>query len=310
MAAKTSGFSSLLAPGLRKVYFDEYKRRPSEYTTLFNILTSERAYEDDYELSMLGGAFPAKPEGTSIEFVDPLTGNTKRYTHTTFGLGFRITEEMYDDDLYGPMKKMSQGLAKCASNEVEYQAAGVVDNANVTTYYTGFDALALASTAHKLLSGQAAPPNLRGGMAATYANRPSTYGALGITTLQASVLRMEKTPDPDGVLCLIKPKILFISTDLRFVAKEILRSEFKPYTANNEINPMADEGLTFFVWHFLASTTMWGLIGDTNPLNFFWRRKDKFDNSDDFDSGDAKFKATHRHSQGFSDWRGFDLGNT
>ena len=99
MAAKTSGFSALLAPGLRKVYFDEYKRRPSEYTTMFNILTSERAYEDDYELSMLGGAFPAKPEGTSIEFVDPLTGNTNRYTHTTFGLGFRITEEMFEDDL-------------------------------------------------------------------------------------------------------------------------------------------------------------------------------------------------------------------
>jgi hypothetical protein len=310
MTTRTAGFSNLLAPGLRKIYFDEYKRRPSEFTSIFNLLTSERAYEDDYEMSMLGGAMPKKPEGISIEFVDPLTGTTKRYTHSTFGLGFRVTEEMYEDDLYGPMKRMSQGLAKCASNEVEYQAVGVVDNANVTTYYTPFDGLALASTVHLLLSTQAAPPNLRGGMAATYANRPATYGALGITTLQAAILRMEMTPDQDGVLCMIKPKMLFIPANLRFVAKEILKSEYKPYTANNEINPMVDEGLTFFVWHFLASTTMWGLIGDSNPLNFFWRRKAKFDNSDDFDSGDAKFKATQRHSQGISDWRGFDLGNT
>jgi phage major head subunit gpT-like protein len=299
MTTRTGNFSYLLAPGLRKVFFDQYKALPSEYDHIFNINTSTRNYEDDLEITMLGGTFPSKDEGVSITYVDPKQGNTKRYTHKSFGMGFRVTHEMWSDDLYGPMKKMSQGLAKAAKNTVEVQAIGVVDDASSGSTYTGFDGYPLAYTAHTIL--------YTGG---TYANRPTTYGVLGLTTLQAAIIRMEKTPDQDGVLCLIKPKLLIVPPDLRFVAKEILKSEYKPYVANNEINPLADEGLSYFVSHYMSSTTMWCLIGDTHDLNFFWREKTVFENSDDFDTGDAKFKAYHRHSQGFGDWRGFDLGNT
>jgi hypothetical protein len=299
MVTRTNQFANLLAPGLRKVFFDYLKPMPTEYDRLFNVQNTERHYEDDYEMSMLGGSFPAKPEGISIQYVDPLTGTTKRHTPTPFGLGFRITHEMWKDDLYGPMRRMSQGLAKASHNTVELQAIGVIDDASAGATYTGFDALPLASTVHVILY-----------TAGTFANRPTTYGVLGITTLQAALLRFEGTLDQDGVLCVIKPKLLFIPPALRFVAKEILGSEFKPYTANNEINPVKDEGLSYFVSHYMASVTMWGLIGDTNPLLFFWRERDIFDASDDFDTGDAKFKDYHRHIQGFSDWRGFDLGNT
>lgn len=312
MTTRTSGFSNLLAPGLRKIYFDRHKQYPTEYDKYMRVDTMDSAYVDDYELSMLGGAFPAKTEGASIQYVDPLTGSTKRYTASPFGLGFRITHEMYKDDLYGPMKRMSAGLAKCSRNEVEYQAAGVIDDASTGSTYTCFDSNPLAYTAHKLLSGQAAPPNLRAGMAATYANRPTTYGTFGISTLQAALLRFEKTPDQDGVLCMLKPKIVFGPPDLKWVFKEVLQSEYKPYTANNEKNPIKDEGLEYLILHFIASTTVWGIIaaGDDNPLQFLWREKDIFDNDDDFDTGDAKFKAYHRHIQGVSDWRGFDLGST
>jgi hypothetical protein len=149
-------------------------------------------------------------------------------------------------------------------------------------------------------------------MAATYSNRPPSYGSLGITTLQTALIRFAKTPDQDGVLCLIKPSILWFPEDLRFVVKELLGSEYKPWTANNEINPVKDEGLKPLCLHFLASTSMWGLIaaGDDNPIEFIWREKDIFENSDDFDTGDAKFKAYHRHTQGVAEWRGFDLGST
>lgn len=312
MTTRTANFSNLLAPGLRKIYFDKYKAYPSEYNKFMKVETMDRQYVTDYEMSMLGGAFPSKPEGQAIQYVDPLTGSTKVHTAAPFGLGFRITHEMYKDDLYGPMRKMSAGLAKCSHNEVEYQAAGVIDDASAGATYTCFDGYALAYTAHLLLSGQASPPNLRAGMAATYANRPATYGALGITTLQAAILRFQKTPDQDGVLCLIKPKLLFHSLDLRFIVQEILGSEYKPFTSNNERNVLKDEGLQPLTLNFLASTTMWGLIasGDENPLQFLWREKDIFDNDDDFDTGDAKFKAYHRHAQGVSEWRGFDLGNT
>lgn len=301
MTTQSSQFANLLAPGLRKVFFDFLKPLPSEYDKLFKVSTMDKLYHDDYELTMLGGSFPAKLQGESIQYVDPLTGTTKRHTASPFGLGFRVTHEMWKDDLYGPMRKMSKGLAKASKNTVELQAAAVIDDASAGATYTGFDAHPLAHTAHHILY-----------TSGTYANRPTTYGVLGITTLQAAILRFEKTPDQDGVLCLLKPKVLFISPDLRFIAKEILGSEYKPYTANNEINPVKDEGLTFFVSHYISSTTMWGLIsaGDENPLEFWWREKDQFDSSDDFDTGDAKFKAYHRHTQGFSDWRGFDLGNT
>lgn len=275
MTTRTGNFSALLAPGLRKVFFDTYKALPTEYDKIFNVHTSNRNYEDDYEMTMLGGTFPRKAEGVSITYVDPKSGNTKRYTHTSFGMGFRVTREMYDDDLYGPMKRMSQGLAKAARNTVELEAISVLDDSLSGSYYTGFDGYALAYTSHPIL--------FTGG---TYSNRPSTLGSLSLTTLQAAILSMERTPDQDGVVCLIRPKLLIVPPDLRFIAKEILKSEYKPYVANNEINPLADEGLSFFVSHYLSSTTMWILLGDQHDLNFFWRTKTEFASDDDFDTGD------------------------
>ena len=94
MTIRTGNFSNLLAPGLRRIWMDNFKARPTEYDKIFNVDKIDRAYVDDYEMSMLGGSFPAKAEGESIEYVDPKGGNTKRYTPGTFGMGFRVTEEM------------------------------------------------------------------------------------------------------------------------------------------------------------------------------------------------------------------------
>jgi hypothetical protein len=273
-----------------------YKGFPTEYTTLFNILTSTKHYEDDYEMTMLGGAFPKKPEGESIQYVDPVTGTTKRYTHDTFGMGFRVTEEMYEDDLYNVIRKMPRGLAKAQKNTIELQAIGVLDDAfGAVGTYTAFDGHPLCYATHHVL--------FTGG---TYANTPSTQADLSITTLQASVLRLEKTPDQDGVLAGCKANLLVIAPDSKFIAREILKSEYKPYTSGNEINALLDEELKYFVSHYLSDTDAWFLRAKEHDLNFFWRRKPRFDNSDDFDSGDAKYKGTHRSIQGFGEWRGWD----
>ena len=293
MTTRTGNFSALLAPGLRKIWFDDFKQYPTEYTQLFNINTSTRNYEDDLEITMLGGSFPQKPEGESIQYVDPKQGNTKRYTHASFGMGFRVTQEMYEDDLYGPMKKMSKGLAKAQANTIELQAAGVLDDAFSGATYTGFDSLSLCDTAHTIL--------FTGG---TYANKPSTDVDLSITSLQAAITNIEKTPDSDGVICMLKAKLLIISPDQKFIARELLKSEYKPYTSGNEINALLDEELKYFVGHFHSDTDAWWVQCNIHDLNFFWRRKPVFDNSDDFDTGDAKFKGTHRSIQGFGNWRG------
>jgi len=298
---RTSNLSALLYPGLNKVFFNEYKGilDDTQYDKIFNVSNSEQNYEVTYEMSMLGGSIPEVGEGEAITYVDPVGGNTKTFKHKKWGRGFSITEEMYEDDLYKTIGvNATKALAKASAKTVEVVAASVLNNATSTTYYTGFDGYALASTAHPVL--------FTGG---TYANRPSTLGALGITTLQASVLRIEKCPDQDGVIAGLRAKLLVIPSDLRFIAHEILKSEYKPFTSNNEVNALASEGLSYFVCHYLSSTTFWCVLADQHNLKFFWRRKPRFESSDDFATGNALFKVTQRHIQGFDDWRGFDLGN-
>jgi hypothetical protein len=211
-----------LYPGLHKVFFDEYKGilAKTEYDKVFNIETSNQNYEKTYEMTMLGGSIPEVGEGEQITYIDPVGGNTKTFTHKKWGRGFAITEEMFEDDLYKTIgQNATKALAKASSNTIEVQAASVLNNATSTTYYTGFDSLALASTAHTVL--------FTGG---TYANRPSTLGSLGITTLQAAVLRIEKCTDQDGVIAGLRAKLVVIPPDLRFIAHEILKSEYKPLT--------------------------------------------------------------------------------
>ncbi len=292
MATLTGGHSTLLAPGLRKIWVNDFKAYPTEFDKYLNVNTSTKNYEKDYEMTMLGGAFAEKPEGESIDYVDPKAGETKTYTHKTFGMGFRISEEMYEDDLYNIMKKMPKGLAKAQANTIELQAAGLLDDAFNGSTYTGFDGYALCYASHKVL--------FTGG---TYGNTPSTQVDLSITALQAGLLALEKTVDSDGVLCVLKPSKLLITPDQIWIADEILKSKYKPYTSGNEINAL--EGvLSPVVLHFTSDTDAWFIQCTEHGLNFFWRRKPRFDNSDDFDTGDAKFKGTHRAIQGFGEWRG------
>lgn len=288
MTTRTGNFSHLLAPGLRKVFFDYFKGLPTEYDKIAKMGTSKRNYEDDLEVSMLGGSFPEKDEGVSIDYVDPSQGNTKRYSHKTFGLGFRVTWEMLEDDLYAVMNKMSRGLAKAARNGTELQFWGMIDDAFTGATYTGFDGHRLCYASHVVLF-----------TGATFANTPTTQVDIGISSLQAAVLNIEKQPDSDGVIAGMKPWRVVIAPDNKFIMRELLGSAQKPYTAGNEINALMDEDLSYFVNHYQSDTDAWLLLAKEHDLNFIWRRKTFFENGDDFDTGDAKFKAVHRHSQGF-----------
>jgi hypothetical protein len=203
MTTRTGNFSNLLAPGLRKIWFDDFKGYPKEYDKIFNINDSKKNYETDYEMTMLGGSFPAKPEGESIQYVDPKAGNTKVYTHSSFGMGFRVTEEMYEDDLYGKMKRMDKGLAKAQNNTIELNTIAVLNDAfGAVGTYTGFDGYCLCYASHTVL--------YTGG---TYANTPSTQLDLSLTGLQVAITNIEKTVDSDGVLMVLKPKWIIIAPD-------------------------------------------------------------------------------------------------
>jgi len=288
--SSTGAFSSLLAPGLRKVYTEELLDRLTEYDKIANIITSKRNYEDDLQVALLGTT-PAKIQGGPTTFDNPIQGSSVRYTHVSYGLGFRVTQEMYADDLYGVMQKASKDLAGANGETVETIFWSLFNNVSDATVFAGFDGLALASTAHTLLGG------------GTYANRPSTDVQISVTGLQAAVESFEKMVNERNRKILAKPWRVLIPVELKWAAREILGSQYKPYTSNNEINSLMDEELSFFVCHYATDANNWGLLGRKHDLKFFWRAKPKMENSDDFSTGDALFKTFFRCVAGFGSWR-------
>lgn len=295
MPSRSSGFSNLLAPELHEVFFNKYKQYPDEYAQIFNIESSTRAYEEDVEVAGLG-QLVNKAEGTAITYDDPFQSGRKRYTHSTFGLGFRVTEELYNDDLYNVIKRMPQALARSAHQTIEVQAWNVLNNAFNTTIQTGWDGLALCSTAHTNIKGIGGP----------YTNRLSTDADLSVTSLQSAIQIMEQTTDDRDLNLMLKGKLLVVPVATKWMARELLHSEYKPHTADNEVNALKDEDLQYLVGHYLTDSNAWFLLTakEDHYLKFFWRKKLAFDNDDDFDTGDAKFKSTMRFSVGFSGWRG------
>ena len=283
----------LIADGFRTILFDKYNSYPWEYDRIFNIETSKKNQEKDSGLSGLG-AMPSKAEGESIQYDDPIQGYDVTYTHVTYGMGFRVSEEMWEDDQYGKIKKMPNALAKSARITIEQTCANIFNNGFVTTYNSGGDGKALFDTDHPLSGG------------GTYANEPAVAADLTVSSLQAMVQAMEETQGDRGEILAIKPKLLVVPIDLKYTARELLKSSLKPYTADNEINALEDDDLKYFVWHYLTDPDAWFLLADKedHELNFFWRRKLDTDHDADFDTGDLKFKATMRFSTKWSDWRG------
>lgn len=296
MPTTTGQFSQLLAPGLRKIFFQHLKERPPQYSQLFNMNSSSRAYEEDLEIAGLG-TMPAKPEGNSITYQDPVQGGKKRYTHVSFGLGFRVTVEMYEDDLYGPMKRMTRELAKAGRNVREVRSFNVLNNGFTTEFgFPKFGANeALISTSHTLIGG------------GTLANRATTDADLGVAGLEAAILLFDNLTDENGIPIVLKPRWVIVPPALKQVAREILGSEFRPYTADNTVNAVIqNDSLQDMVVNYLTDSDSWYVLADKSEhdLNFFERAAVRFQNGDDFDTGDAKFKAFQRFSVGAGEWRG------
>lgn len=295
MPAYTGAFSHLLAPGLRKVFYDDYKEWPEEYSQLCAVLTSKRAYEEELVVAGLG-RHEIKPEGMPLTYDVGIQGSKVRYTHVSYALGFRVGREMWQDDLYGVMKKMSKQLAYSARQTVELEYAALLDDAFLGTTYKGADGKSLCNATHTLLGGS------------SYANKPQTDVDFGVGPLRSALERMERTPNERGLQIQLRGKLVVVSPTFQWAAKEILGSQFAPYTSENQPNPLKDMGLSYFVWHFGGDDDAWWVFADkpNMDLKFFWRQKPMFENSDDFDSKDAKFSSFMRFSYGFTDWRGVD----
>lgn len=291
----SSSFAKALWPGVNAWYGKSYKDYPTEYTAIFPKYSSKKAYEEDVGTSSLGLA-QEKGQGDSVSYDDERQGFTTRYSHIVYALGFIITREMYEDDQYGIVgKRKSTALARSMRQTKETVAANVLNRA-FNDAYTGGDGLELCSTAHV---------NVAGG---TFANELATSADLSEAALEQACIDIAAFTDDRGLLIAARPTKLIIHPANMFEAQRILNSNLQVNTAENNTNALKDMGMVgnIVINHYLTDADAWFLQTDVpDGLKYFERRADQFEMDNDFDTENAKFKATGRYSFGWSDPRGF-----
>lgn len=287
-----AGYSNNLAPGFRKITYESYKERPLEGNKFMNMNTSKRAYEEDFPIGGFG-TLVEKVEGAKVTMQDLPIGVIKRYVWTTYALGFRITQELLEDDLYGIFgNKMSKALGRSARNNFEVIAASPFNNAFDTTVNGFVAGEALISTTHA---------NLNGGVSS---NRPAADVDFSLVALQAAVEHFHGLVGEDGIPIVMTPRWVLHGVGNHWAVNQVLKSQFLPGGSQNDINQIAREGLQPALMHYLLDPDAWFVLGDEHDLNYFDRVQPTFSNTDDFMTGDALFKLRRRAGAGFGGWRG------
>jgi hypothetical protein len=288
----TGSFGKALWPGINKWYGDSYAEFQTEYDKIFTKNTSRKAFEEDVGTSMFGLA-QQKGEGQSVSYDTAQQGFIDRYTHVTYGLGFIITKEMVEDDLYDVIgKKRASALAFSMRQTKEVLGANILNN-GFTGGPTYGDGVSLLNASH---------PNVAGG---TWSNILSAAADLSEAALEQAVINMGKYTDDRGKRIAVRPQKLVVPVDLVFEADKIMRTEYEVGTANNTVNVVRSKfpgGVV--VNHYLTDTDAWFILTDIKDgMKYFERRADSFTQDDDFDTDNAKFKATARYSFGCTDKR-------
>ena len=281
-----------LLPGLNALFGLEYARYDEEHKEIYEIETSERSFEEETKLSGFSAA-PVKNEGQAISYDNAQEAWTARYNHETIALGFAITEEAVEDNLYDSLsKRYTKSLARAMAYTKQVKASSVLNNA-FSGAYTGGDGVALCSSAHPLVSG------------GTNSNIPGTPADLNETSLEAAVIQIATWTDERGLLIAAKPRKLVIPPALMFVAKRLLDTELRVGTTDNDINALKAMGSIpegYKVNHFLTDANGWFLMTDVpNGLKHFVRTPLANSMDGDFDTGNVRYKSRERYSFGWSD---------
>ncbi len=295
MSTITSGsFAKALWPGVNAWYGKAYNEYPQEWNKLFEQFKSSKAFEEDVGISSFGLALQ-KSEGAPITFDNERQAFTTRYQHVVYALGFIITREIMEDDQYAVVgQRKAQGLAFSMRQTKEIVAANVYNRA-FNASYTGGDGATLISASHA---------NFVGG---TWSNQLSIASDLSEAALEQAVIDIGGFTNDRGLLISVRPKTLIIPRQLAMEAKRILGSEGRVGTDNNDLNSLKNMGLIpeTFVNHYLTDTDAWFIRTDVpHGMKYFERRADSFDMDNDWDTENAKYKATARYSFGWTDARG------
>ena len=292
MAISRAQLLKELLPGLNALFGLEYARYGEQHKEIYETETSERSFEEETKLSGFSAA-PVKNEGAAIAYDNAQEAFTARYTHETIALGFSITEEAVEDNLYDSLSsRYTKALARGMAYTKQVKAAAILN-----TGFTGGpvygDGVTLFSTAHPLISG------------GVNSNRPSTPSDLNETSLENAVIQIAAWTDERGLLIAAKPKKLIIPPALQFVATRLLETELRVGTADNDINAIKNNGSIpggYSINNFLTDTNAWFLLTDVpNGLKHFVRSPLANSMDGDFDTGNVRYKARERYSFGVSD---------
>jgi len=292
MAISRAQLLKELLPGLNALFGLEYKRYGEEHQEIYETETSERSFEEETKLSGFSAA-PVKNEGNAIAYDNAQEAWTARYTHETIALGFSLTEEAVEDNLYDTLAgRYTKSLARAMAYTKQVKAANVLNN-GFSGSYAGGDGVALFANNHPLVTG------------GTNSNIPTVASDLNETALENAVIQIAAWTDERGLLIAAKPRKLIIPPALQFVATRLLETENRVATADNDLNALKNNGSIpegYALNHFLTDPNAWFLTTDVpNGMKHFVRSPMDTKFEGDFDTGNVRYKARERYSFGFSD---------
>jgi hypothetical protein len=293
MAISRAQLLKELLPGLNALFGLEYKRYGEEHKEIYETETSERSFEEETKLSGFSAA-PVKNEGSAIAYDNAQEAFTARYNHQTIALGFSLTEEAVEDNLYDTLSaRYTKALARAMSYTKQVKAAAVLNNGFTGGVNAGGDGVALFSTAHPLVDG------------GVNSNTQATPTDLNETALENAVIQIAAWTDERGLLIAAQPRKLIVPPNNQFVATRLLETELRTGTADNDINAIKNNGSIpegYTVNHYLTDPDAYFLTTDVpNGMKHFIRTPLSTSMDGDFDTGNVRYKARERYSFGFSD---------
>jgi len=291
MAISRSQLLKELLPGLNALFGMEYDSYENEHAEIYETENSERSFEEEVKLSGFGAA-PTKAEGSAISYDNAQESFTARYTHETVAMGFSITEEAMEDNLYDSLSaRYTKALARAMAYTKQVKAASLL-NTGFASFNSG-DGVTLFSTAHPTVSG------------GTNANRPTVASDLNETSLEQAVIDIAGYTDERGLLIAARPRKLLVPPALMFVATRLLQTEMRVGTADNDLNALKSNGSIpegYRVNHYFTDADAWFLTTDIpNGMKHFVRTPLATSMDGDFDTGNVRYKARERYSFGVSD---------
>jgi hypothetical protein len=281
-----------LLPGLNALFGEEYANYENEHEEIYVSENSERSFEEELKLSGFGAA-PVKDEGSTISYDTAQESFVARYTHETIAMGYSITEEAMEDNLYVSLSgRYTKALARAMSYTKQVKGAYPLNNGFSTTFSSG-DGVALFSTAHPLVSG------------GTNSNRPSAGADLNETSLEDAIIQIGKYTAERGLKIAARARKLIVPTDLQFVATRLLQSDYKVGSADNDVNAIKTNGVIpegYSVNHYLTDTNAFFITTDVpDGMKHFVRAPMTTSMDGDFETGNVRYKARERYSFGVSD---------